>query len=176
MISLMSATPDRDSFQGIDEDAALRSILEVTAPETGMRFFETLVRSVARSLGTMGAWVTEFIPEGRRLRALAFWFGDRYIDWDKPVDGTPCELVIKERRLVHIPELAAAGYPVDPEMGKHHISSYLGVPLKDAGDSIIGHLAVIADAKNKIYGAADPALTYTYGALQNGDTDRKSVV
>jgi len=31
-------------------------------------------------------------------------------------------------------------------------------------------LAVVADAKAKVYGAADPSLTYTYGALQNGDT------
>ena len=58
----MAATPDRESFPAIDEDAALRSILEVTAPETGTRFFETLVRSVARALGTTGAWVTEYLP------------------------------------------------------------------------------------------------------------------
>ena len=31
-------------------------------------------------------------------------------------------------------------------------------------------LSVAADTKTKVYGAADPALTYTYGALQNGDT------
>ena len=47
----MTQPPDRP-FPAIDEDAALRSILEVTAPETGTRFFETLVRSVARALGT----------------------------------------------------------------------------------------------------------------------------
>src|SRR5439155_1586094 len=32
-------------------------------------------------------------------------------------------------------------------------------------------LTVTADAKTKIYGASDPALTYTHGALYNGDTD-----
>jgi filamentous hemagglutinin family protein len=31
-------------------------------------------------------------------------------------------------------------------------------------------LSVTANAESKVYGAADPALTYTYGALQNGDT------
>jgi len=31
-------------------------------------------------------------------------------------------------------------------------------------------LSVIADNQNKILGAANPALTYTFGALQNGDT------
>src|SRR5206468_1341849 len=32
-------------------------------------------------------------------------------------------------------------------------------------------LTVTADAKTKIYGASDPALTYTHGTLYNGDTD-----
>ena len=34
-----------------------------------------------------------------------------------------------------------------------------------------GDLAVTADTNGKIYGASDPALTYTHGALFNGDTD-----
>jgi PAS domain S-box-containing protein len=138
----MSETPERP-LQGIDEDAALRSILEVTAPETGTRFFETLTRSVARAFGTNAAWVTEYIPEGRRLRALAFWLDGRYIEWDQPIDGTPCELVITERRMVHIPDLAVAGYPVDSGFRKFNVSSYLGVPLHEPGDAVLGHLAVI---------------------------------
>jgi PAS domain S-box-containing protein len=139
----MTAPPDRPSFPAIDEDAALRSILEVTAPETGARFFETLVRSVSRALGTQGAWVTEYLPERRRLRALAFWFNGQFIDWERPIDGSPCEVVVREQRLVHIPEHVSLLFPGDPDMQKNHISSYLGVPLKDSGDAILGHLAVI---------------------------------
>jgi hypothetical protein len=137
------AAPERESFPSIDEDAALRSILEVTAPETGTRFFETLVRSLARALGTTGAWVTEYLPEHRRLRAMAFWLGDRFIDWEQAIDGTPCELVIQEQRLVHIPDRVSLLYPKDPGLQKASISSYLGVPLKDSSDVIIGHLAVV---------------------------------
>ncbi len=127
----------------IDEDAALRSILEVTAPETGTRFFETLVRSLARALGTLGAWVTEYLPERRRLRALAFWLDGRFIEWEQAIDGTPCEVVVREQRLVHIPEQAFLLYPKDPGIQQNNVSSYLGVPLKDSADAIIGHLAVI---------------------------------
>src|SRR5262245_27694842 len=143
MIAPMSATPERDSFPGIDEDAALRSILEVTAPETGARFFETLVRSVARALGTQGAWVTEYIPEGRRLRALAFWLNGKFMEWERPIDGTPCEQVIQEERLVHITDGALSLYPDAAELRALNVCSYLGVPLKDAGGAILGHLAVI---------------------------------
>src|SRR5439155_952309 len=31
-------------------------------------------------------------------------------------------------------------------------------------------LSVLANAQSKVYGAAEPSLTYTFGALQNGDT------
>jgi len=138
----MTQPPDR-AFPAIDEDAALRSILEVTAPETGTRFFETLVRSVARALGTFGAWVTEYLPEQRRLRALAFWLDGKFVEWEAPIDGTPCEVVITEQRLVHIPEHAFLLYPRDPGIQQHKVSSYLGVPLKDSADAIMGHLAVV---------------------------------
>ena len=139
----MAATPERSSFPAIDEDGALRAILEVTAPETGTRFFETLVRSLARALGTLGAWVTEYLPEHRKLRALAFWLDGRYVEWERVIDGTPCERVLKEQRLLHIPEHVSLLYPGDADLRKFNISSYLGVPLKDAGDVIIGHLAVV---------------------------------
>src|SRR5207249_5030589 len=32
-------------------------------------------------------------------------------------------------------------------------------------------LSVTADPQTKVYGASDPALTYTHGTLYNGDTD-----
>jgi PAS domain S-box-containing protein len=143
MIPAMTTTPGRDSLSRIDEDVALRSILEVTTPEIGTRFFESLVRSLSRALGMQGAWVTEYIPEGRRLRALAFWIDGRFIEWEAAIDGTPCERVIQEQRLVHIPDRAFALYPNDPGLRNMKACSYLGVPLKDAGGAIIGHLAVV---------------------------------
>ena len=66
-------------LHGLDESAALRLIVEGTATHTGDRFFRTLVESLARALGTHGAWVTEYLPESRRLRALAFWLGGEWI-------------------------------------------------------------------------------------------------
>ena len=66
---------DRDPAAWRDEQTALRMILEGTASETGERFFMALVENLARALGTHGAWVTEYLPETRRLRALAFRMG-----------------------------------------------------------------------------------------------------
>jgi hypothetical protein len=80
---------------GIDEEAALRTILEGTAYETGERFFAALVENLAKALKTHGAWVTEYNQECRRLRALAFWMDGQWIqDYEIDITGTPCEQVI----------------------------------------------------------------------------------
>ncbi len=132
------------SLHTLDEGAALRSIVEGTATHTGDRFFEALVESLARALGTHGAWVTEYLPESRRLRALAFWLGGEWIqEFEHPIEGTPCADVVDGRRLVHIADNVLALYPNDEPGRELGAVSYLGVPLLDAGETVLGHLAVL---------------------------------
>ena len=67
----------------IDEDAALRAVVEGTASETGVAFYRALVQSMAKALDTRGAWVTRYVPEVDKLRALAFYFGGQSLhDFD----------------------------------------------------------------------------------------------
>ena len=116
-------------LHGLDETAALRSIMEGTATHTGDRFFQTLVESLARVLGTHGAWVTEYLPESRRLRALAFWLGGGWVpNFEYAIDGTPCEDVVASGRLVHIADNVITLYPKDEPGREMGAVSYLGVP------------------------------------------------
>jgi PAS domain S-box-containing protein len=131
-------------LQDLETDVALRAILEGTAMETGQRFFEALVKNLATALGTHGAWVTEYFPEKRRLRALAFWMDGRWVqDYEVDIAGSPCEQVIDKRRLVHFPDRLVELFPDDPEVADNGAVSYLGVPLLNTDGSILGHLAVI---------------------------------
>ena len=131
-------------LHGLDESAALRSIVEGTATHTGDRFFQTLVESLARVLKTHGAWVTEYLPEVRRLRALSFWLGGEWIkDFELGIDGTPCADVVDGRRLVHIADNVLALYPDDEPGREAGAVSYLGVPLLDVDGRVLGHLAVL---------------------------------
>jgi PAS domain S-box-containing protein len=128
----------------VDEDRALRLLVEGTAAETGARFFAALVQSLALALGTHGAWVTEYLPAPRRLRALAFWLNGRWVsDYEYSVSGTPCEPVVEQVRLVHIPENVVALYPRDPDLRQLGAVSYAGVPLVGGGREVLGHLAVL---------------------------------
>lgn len=131
-------------LHNLDEDAALRIILEGTATETGERFFSALVQNLAKALNTQGAWVTEYIEETRSLRTLAAWMDGRFLgDYEYEIIGTPCERVIEEARLVHFRENVAELFPEDPELEKIGAVSYMGVPLIDVDGRILGNLAVL---------------------------------
>jgi len=135
---------DRPPLHNVDIDAALRTILEGTATETGEQFFKALVKNLAAALNTQGAWVTEYFPESRRLKALAFWMGGQWLDgWEMVVDGTPCERVIDERCLIHIPDNLVDIYGDDPDVRTAGAASYMGMPLLDLDGKILGHLAVL---------------------------------
>ena len=127
-----------------NEDVALRTILEGTATETGDRFFAALVKNLAAALNTHGAWVTEYLAESRRLRALAFWLGDTWLpDYEAAVDGTPCQAVVDGRRMVHYPDNIIELYPEDPDLRDMGAVSYMGVPLFDRDGQVMGNLAVL---------------------------------
>src|SRR4030095_3561338 len=126
-------TEQHNRFKNLDVDYALRLIMEGTAPETGSGFYSALVRSLAATLNTTGAWVTEYLEESRRLRALSFWFrGDWVEDFEYDIVGTPCEQVIKQARLIHIPENVAELFPDDPDLTAYSAVSFMGVPLKNS--------------------------------------------
>ena len=140
----MLPSPRQGDATDASTQAALSRILEGTAGEIGEGFFRALVQTLASALGTRGAWVTEFDPEQRRLRALAFWLGGQWIeDWEQAVDGTPCQVVVENRRLVHFPDRILELYPDEPGLRGAGAVSYMGVPLSDLDGSVLGHLAVM---------------------------------
>ncbi|HVP62944.1 MAG TPA: sigma 54-interacting transcriptional regulator [Myxococcaceae bacterium] len=123
---------------------ALQVIFQGTASETGERFFMALVENLARALSTRGAWVTEFLPVERRLRALAFWLGGEWIQhYEQGLDGTPCQAVLEDRRLLHLPDRVLELYPEEPNLRGMGAVSYMGAPLADLDGTILGHMAVM---------------------------------
>ncbi|MFZ0134481.1 MAG: sigma 54-interacting transcriptional regulator [Desulfobacterales bacterium] len=128
----------------INEDRLLRFLVEGTAAETGTRFFRVLVKNISHALGTRGAWVSEYLPEAHRLRALAFWLGEEYIDdYEYDIAGTPCEPAIRNKTYLHIPENVVELFPGDQDLPKMGAVSYMGYPLLSPEQSVLGNLAVL---------------------------------
>ena len=128
------------------DQRTLQELVEGTVAETGETFFDALVKHLARAIGTKCSWVTEWLPDERRLRALSFWVGDGYFgDFEYAITDTPCAPVIDERRLFLVPERVIELYAHDPSLEALGAVSYMGVPLLDTDGSVLGHLAILDD-------------------------------
>ena len=131
-------------MDAMDENSAIRRILEGTATETGDRFFDALVVNLAAALNTYGAWVTEYLPQTNQLRAIALWMGGAMThDFTYDVTGTACETVLTAKDLIHLPDNVLTLYPDDDHARDLGAVSYLGIPLLDEAGNIMGHLSVL---------------------------------
>ena len=125
-----------------DEIAALRAIVEGTARSIGAEFFESLVRHLASALGVSYAFVAEFAGVKTRVRTLAYRGKGRLLsNIEYELAGTPCEDVVRGG-LCHHPERVREKFPRDQGLIDLGIESYLGVPLLDGQQNVLGHLAV----------------------------------
>jgi PAS domain S-box-containing protein len=140
----MTEPASENPFEELDEQTALRSILEETSVETGEDFFAALVLSLQKALGVHGAWVTEYHPEKRRLRALSFCMGDELVhDYEFDIAGTPCEAVVDSNNLVHFPDKLLELYPDDEDLAGKGLVSYMGIALRDRHGEVMGHVAML---------------------------------
>lgn len=60
--------------------AALREIVEGVEAKVGEQFFPALVQQLAKALDVEYAFVSEFCADRSKVRTLAFWAGDRFLD------------------------------------------------------------------------------------------------
>jgi C4-dicarboxylate-specific signal transduction histidine kinase len=110
--------------------------------------------------------------DGERARVLAFWNSDEagpHFEYD--VAATACERTAREG-LCHIPRGmpdAFPGFPLYRELG---VESYLGVPLRDASDTILGFLVVLHDTPMEFSPAAESILR-VFAARAAAELERK---
>src|SRR5262245_15139374 len=127
-----------------NSETLIRHLLEGTCSQTGQDFFHALVRSAAMAMNVAGVWVTEYLPERKVLRSLAFWMNDHYVDdYEYKIEGTPCEQVIERACLVHYPERIIQIFPNDADLRTLNAVSYAGVPLLKSDGTVRGHLSAL---------------------------------
>lgn len=123
-------------------DEFLRSLVQGTVASTGSDFLRELVRHVAGALKIRYAFVGYLLPEAR-IRTLAFWKGDGYLDQvEYRLDGTPCTKVL-EGETCHYAQDVQKLFPRDQDLVKLGVASYLAVPLKNPQGTVLGHLVAM---------------------------------
>jgi len=125
-------------------EALIRYLLEGTSSQTGQAFLRALVRSAALAMNVAGVWITEYLSKRKVLRSVAFWMNGKYVeDYEYYIEGTPCEVVVEERRLVHYPDRIIELFPNDPELTAFNAVSYAGVPFFRSDGTVLGHLSAL---------------------------------
>jgi PAS domain S-box-containing protein len=114
------------------------SLAEGLALARGDEFFRSLVRNFARVLGVSYAFIAECANfPTTRVRQLAAWKNDARDEvFEFDLAGTPCHETISLGRVCVYTRDVGIIYP--REAG---FESYLGIPIFDSADNVIGHLA-----------------------------------
>jgi PAS domain S-box-containing protein len=132
------------SASSANRETLIKHLVEGTSSQTGQEFFHTLVRSAAMAMNVAGVWVTEYLPERKVLRSIAFWLNDHFVeDYEYAIEGTPCEQVIDKSCLIHYPDRVIELFPDDADLVRLSAVSYAGVPLLRADGTILGHLSAL---------------------------------
>ncbi len=152
------------------EDESLRAIVKGTASATGDDFFRSLVSNLAGVLRVRYAFVSEFVEKPKRVRTLAFWTGEGFLDnFEYDLADTPCERVLNGEAC-HYPEGVQELFPRDPDLLTLNAESYLAIPLIDQSGNVLGHLAIIHDEPMHV---EDMSMFKIFGARAGSELERK---
>jgi formate hydrogenlyase transcriptional activator len=99
---------------------------------------------MAAALRVRYAFITA-CDDGKHAKALAFWEGDRFGEsFEFDVEGTPC-LKVVQGEVCHYRDGLVQLFPADKPLADLGARSYLGVPMLDQDNRVIGHIAIIDD-------------------------------
>jgi formate hydrogenlyase transcriptional activator len=120
----------------------LQVIAEGTTSLTGEAFFRSLARHAAKALRARYAFVAESLSP-LESRSLAYWEGSEFGEgFSYRFPGTPCQRVAAGEVCCTTTGLQAA-FPLDVWLQQIGADSYIGVPMKTAAGTVLGHIAVL---------------------------------
>lgn len=126
-------------------EETLQMIVAGTSSVTGNDFFPALVQNFAKGLDVAYVMVCEKVDHSlQSLQSIALWAGDRLGDNIKyDLCGTPCQVALTNKSLCFYPNQLQEHFPDFAMLKELGAESYLGVPLLDAKQEIIGHLCIL---------------------------------
>ncbi|NEO55612.1 MAG: GAF domain-containing protein [Okeania sp. SIO3B5] len=122
----------------------LQNIVVATSSVTGEEFFPALVENLAKALDVTYIIVSERINNSFKLKTLAIWGKGKIRDNIKyNFLDLPCRAVINQERLLYYPQKIQEYFPKKTILQNMKAESYLGVPLLDENQQVIGVLSVV---------------------------------
>ncbi|MGI0483955.1 GAF domain-containing protein [Pantanalinema rosaneae CENA516] len=126
-------------------EETLQMIVAGTSSVTGNAFFPALAENLAKGLDVAYVLVCEAAdPSLQALRTIALWSGDRLTEnIEYELAGTPCQVAIAAKALCAYPNQLQQTFPTATMLQTLEAESYVGVPLLDTNQHVIGHLCIL---------------------------------
>lgn len=143
------------------KDRKLLEIAQGVSVTSGKTFFFSLVRHLAQALEVEGAFIFELSDAGRkRMKTLgAFVRGRNVPSLECEWEGTPCEEILKTRKLCCFPEGVGKLFPFADLVRRYKVESFIGTPLVDSSGRAVGLMAVMDSRPLRKPGLAEDILT-----------------
>lgn len=166
----------RDITKRKRREEALQLIVEGTTTQVGSEFFRSCVRSLATILGMRYAFIAGFFSESRdRVRTLAVWTGEEFGEnFEYELAPTPCgQLMNGEMRKYS--DSVQSIFPQDPYLTCFGAQSYIGIPLIDKSDKIIGLIAALDTKELPENTETEESILKIFAARTGAELERKNV-
>ncbi|MFB2919379.1 GAF domain-containing hybrid sensor histidine kinase/response regulator [Aerosakkonema funiforme] len=128
-------------------EEVLHNIVVATASVTGEEFFSAVVSHLAAALGVRYAFIAQTVRnQPDKLQTLACWADNKLGEnFEYDLIGSPCESVLKQGKLFFYPERIQELFPQAKGLVAMGAVCYLGVPLLDSLQQVIGVLCINND-------------------------------
>jgi PAS domain S-box-containing protein len=155
-------------------DYILRLVDEGTASTSGGEFFQALACNLAKALGVRYAFVGQLMADASRVRTLAFWNGEAFIEnFEYDLEHSPCQQVLAGE-VCHFPERVQQLFPHEKGLVDLGAESYLAIPLLNQAGEVLGHLAAL-DVRPMPMDARLLPLFRIFGARAGAELERQKI-
>lgn len=127
-----------------DSQTAFYGLVSCTSVATGSEYFSTLVVSLAMILNVRTVIVSaRDTPDSLELQTIAMWHDHQFQDTITLTTGqTPCAQTIATGQIQYFPTLEL---PPEHPITQLGVTTYLGAPLLDGPEKVIGTLSIFHD-------------------------------
>jgi len=124
----------------IDPYIALKSLIEVTSPHLGKSFLKVVCHELEKLFDADMVFITEALNCNPTTKVKILYATNSSLPDSFKVEGTPCKLVFEDK-IIQIEQ----GLNLKFEKEKNtDFQSFYGIPLHNAEDSCIGHVAIFS--------------------------------
>lgn len=129
------------------DEKVLRILAESNASKTyDTNIFQVVVKELALSQGVKYGFIARIDDENvNKVETLAVWANGDYSDnFSYNLIGTPCHDIVNYEGCFY-PHSIQQNFPEDALLVELGVVSYMGVPLKDGNNNIIGLISIMDD-------------------------------